>query len=865
MGNVWHPASFWGVLATGTELNDPDISFAAGQLNSVVRLDEEPVPVILAAAQYSGVWLVELDGGDAIPLSTTWDRPGLNVIRRGVHGSRHVFAAGDALWETDTTDSMPLFAWREIPIVDATGTPLNTGVIYDLVIVPEPNTIVLACQTGVYWAEIPIAGSAYTFDTALNLTVGPFSGIALGPQRTVVAAAWGTPQDVPPRGGLFVGEWQSLTGPLVFSEAKYLGNTDNQMFMRTSIASCPTDRVMMYAVAGEYHGTRDSIYQVLRSGDGGRSWAATGNNVLHHSPLFGYPTTNTPGDQQARNNCIAVGASHDVVVVGWHNGYFVSENGGEAWTMIPGTTPHLHTGVHAVEFDDLDPNERTLFICSDGGMAVTTDLGATHSSLTNRKLPNLEARCVDRNHQTTERGFLTARGGTAGVMAMSLQDNGDAYISLYPADQPWRPLDEGDGEQVALLHDGNLLYRDFSTVDQNNVEFGNRVREAWFDRPSGTFTNLSIFPTQPLSDGVVPLDGVADGLGSPDVLAAVTAPSWANSSAELLVAVAVKDQTLYGMFAGAPNPYWKRLATLGLWRHGVGPGAEFATAIGSGDGDGIIVGTSTGRLLQLMPDSWHVHDTTPKPLPGTIARLVVHTRYYAFAIAAGQQLWVFRESTWTQLPGPPTAPGDFVGLATDTTGYPEAVFVATATQVFVTRDSGLNWDDISAGLPAAPRIRDLVFVRDPSGAHFLCAATEGWSVWRRQLNGTDGYRHTVRVQGHTDMVDRGVFSDTTADPHFGNTVKLGADDPWAFFSFTQDDLDEVCVIINFNIQWYTDDSIDLIYDIVLYPKDELDESEQDHKSGTVHIAAGASRNIIEDLVIDESWPDRAHVDMTVFN
>ncbi|MGW4249847.1 hypothetical protein, partial [Nocardia sp. NPDC004722] len=97
MSNVWHPASFWGVLATGTEINDPDISFAAGRLNSVVRLDEEPVPVILAAAEYSGVWLMERDGGDAIPLSTTWDRPGLNVIRRGVHGSRHVFAAGDAL------------------------------------------------------------------------------------------------------------------------------------------------------------------------------------------------------------------------------------------------------------------------------------------------------------------------------------------------------------------------------------------------------------------------------------------------------------------------------------------------------------------------------------------------------------------------------------------------------------------------------------------------------------------------------------------------------------------------------------------------------------------------------------------------
>lgn len=112
---TWKLITNWGSLRT-EDPNAADAAFHAGHLNDVLRLNTMPFFPTLVASDTSGVWLVNELGGPALALSWDWDLPHLNCLAAGFYGDQHVYAGGDALYETDTTTVTPLLNWRRIKV-----------------------------------------------------------------------------------------------------------------------------------------------------------------------------------------------------------------------------------------------------------------------------------------------------------------------------------------------------------------------------------------------------------------------------------------------------------------------------------------------------------------------------------------------------------------------------------------------------------------------------------------------------------------------------------------------------------------------------------------------------------------------------
>src|SRR5262249_6203993 len=116
------------------------------------------------------------------------------------------------------------------------------------------------------------------------------------------------------------------------------------------------------------------IGAVLRSETGGATWELATIPPSH-------------GEQGSYNMCIAAHPSdRQVVVLGWQIGVFVSTNKGDSWDLR--SAPHRDQ--HALTFSERGPGEFSLFVASDGGLAISSDLGISWDSRYNKHLLNLE-------------------------------------------------------------------------------------------------------------------------------------------------------------------------------------------------------------------------------------------------------------------------------------------------------------------------------------------------------------------------------------------------------------------------------------------------------------------------------------------
>jgi hypothetical protein len=125
------------------------------------------------------------------------------------------------------------------------------------------------------------------------------------------------------------------------------------------------------------------------------------------------------------------------------------------------------------------------------------------------------------------------------------------------------------------------------------------------------------------------------------------------------------------------------------------------------------------------------------------------------------------------------------------------------------------------------------------------------------------------VSGHMDIVDRTVAGsvggqDIWAHPAITRIAQLGPLQPLAKWTITEDDGDEVRVVLKLRADWKTDDSIHLTYHAELISKDE-DNAVSDHTDGTRIINFGGTETVVIDLVSDELWPDRAHIEFGITN
>jgi hypothetical protein len=812
---------------------------------------------------------------------------------KGIHGPQHVYAAGAALYETDSTKPTPLLNWNKIDLRDAAGNHLDVGFIYRIVVVTLPiiwlpvHGIVLATDTGVYWSIIPGAGGAYTFKLVNTLPGARFSGLAEGFGGQIIAAAWGT--DGLNHCGIFLGNWTGPGGDLAFAPSTISGNINFRSMLRTEVASCAGDRSKLYAVCsgggnltaqvdskgkvvtdafGNIVWTGDElIYRVLRSTDGGNSWTVTGSTINGStSVLFGGVTDVIGHTQGGYNICIGVSPFNSKLVAIGVGGPAISRDNGDTWDLL--TSPHLHADIHGVVFDQTDPHRSSLFVCSDGGVSKTPDFGKTFNSACNRQFPNFQFR------------RFAASSVDSGLIAGSLQDNGDVYTNLYVNPEPWSDRDGGDGVLTSFLATGHLVFNNNTlTADDKNgksVEFGAKTRISSWDPAKRTFADLKLFPDQPLSQGVIPVDATTDGLlnGGGDVDAdvvnlveVVTVPSWQNAAAETMLAVAVEGEQVYGLFQKASGDFhWTTLATIPHEPDKDKTGKElpyFGTASASLNGETVLVGTNNGKIFQIDSSTGN---TTEHSIPKnkTSIRRFATIEKNSWIVIAGASAFRFDGTTWTTLAGGLPGTQNYTALTSDRSINPPVLYVADNAGVWKSSDLGNTWFTDIVGLPASPNCRDLRVVTESSGVSFLYLSTFGWSIFRKVLN-MDIVSRTITIDGHMDIVDRvAIGHDIWAHPTFSNILKVGTLHPFEETTITEDDGDEIRVSLKISLAWHIDFSVDVTFDATLFALDE-DNAVDDHTSGSFHVPLGQSPTHVIDLASDEWWPDRAHIEFKIVN
>src|SRR5262249_38797826 len=158
------------------------------------------------------------------------------------------------------------------------------------------------------------------------------------------------------------------------------------------------------------------------------------------------------GKQGDYNNCIAVAPDSATVAIGWQKATFLSQDGGATFRMFGDA--NLHSDVHALTFDPADAGAQTLYIGSDGGVAMTRDGGETFDSTGNRMLANLEfySTYVTRDFY----GTLSLQGD---LVAGGLQDNGNVVCQRTAAGTltSWAPVEGCDGGAVIFIATGQVL------------------------------------------------------------------------------------------------------------------------------------------------------------------------------------------------------------------------------------------------------------------------------------------------------------------------------------------------------------------------------------------------------------------------
>lgn len=619
-----------------------------------------------------------------------------------------------ALHETDNSASAPITSWHELPL------PVN-DYVHDIVVLAKERRIVLATGDGVWWASIPkppTSAGTYVWKRARGLPDGAFSGLALGPGGSVVVGAEGA-QPLTGLFGIFRGEWAG--DELTMSRATITG-VDAKQMERTVLASCEKDLQRMYAAAG---GPGDQLFAILRSSDGGKNWSACGLKVDGDAKGNSLPFFT--GNQSRYNNAIDV--SHvdpRTIALGWRSGPYVSTNGGDSWSpkgmgwqgsAWVFTSPHLHGDVHAVLFDRTDSSGKRLYVGSDGGVAVTSDLGDTFTSE-----ENMQLRCLQ--HQTYParafNGSFSASSKDAGLVGSGLQDNGVVYAKAGTEGSRWRALAGGDGIFAAFIATGHLVYNWNSAVAFRAASWNGSELSAG-----------SVIPiTVTKSGGPPDPAGVGPPSGTQPVVS-VPQPAERNAAGQLMYALAAQGSDIYGLYAAGDGSamHWEYLTSVGT------AFGENVTAIRTRDGREVLIGTSKGRIFGHDRETTFTleHLVTPRPeAEGGIFHFLVKSAGRAFAILdAGTNGYLLRldAGVWRPLDGLPNE--TLFGLAGNPDG--KTLFVSTDCRVYVSRDDGLSWRRASKGLDRRPHCGDLRLVGTGT-KKTLFLSTYGRSLWRASVS-----------------------------------------------------------------------------------------------------------------------------------
>ena len=719
------PQLVWAQADEGSILYDAGAdAWHAGIVKDVIVT---PTGNVIVATETGGLWSTS-ENGTATPLIDT-DKPDMWCLSQGPLAPDHVYAGGSVLYETDPADAVPLAAWSEVPVLKSDGSA--AGTVYDILVIPDLGRIVIATDSGVWWARIPPVTSgggclgslfgirgkpsraSYTWLEARGTPRGRCCALALGQrpdfgaEPTVIAAAWGAG---PGLFGLFTGHWDQ-SGNLVFTRARSFGGVNPFKMRYTTLAShAELLDTTVYACASDASG---NLLALLRSRDSGESWLRLPGRLANPSDdkRTIYDVCHGQGNDEGRP-CNTIGASPTVaerIALGWRDGPFISQDGGRSFVWIKNIDyPHLHGDFHCFYWDPGDPSRRRLFIGSDGGLARTDDLGNTYVSRYNQRLFNLQL--LGTTGAREWYGSMGVSSTNAGVLASGTQDNGNITCELGAADPSWHFKEGGDGRIASILANGALCHY-----------FGDDDRARLDPWDGSGFTGGDVIPYY--------MDRVLKSA----VFERVEEPNYRDADGRLMYGIGTDESHVYGLFtdANAGNPRWTYLGT-------VPSGMNHVSAVASRGGQTVFASTFQGRSFIFRPPNLQSTELPVVPLPApegdparTVHRIVVAHDTLAFAsynkVKGGDGSVIRWDGrAWDVVPA--GFPNEFIYAMEILAGEPPIVFIATDAKVYGSPDEGKSWRDVSHHLPKRPHCSDLRLGSDEQAIR-LYLATFGRSVW----------------------------------------------------------------------------------------------------------------------------------------
>lgn len=702
-----------GPAALDTTAVKPNMSNASGRVTALVAHPSDP-KILYQGTALGGVWKT-VDGG------ATWkpmgdDQPSLSIGALAVDptapetlyvGTGEATSSGDSYagrgllkstngGTTFTPIGTTTFAGLSVSKIVVRGSALYVSAAYG---VAGSNATCGTTDNSARWGlyRSTDGGTSFTQlfagDEVVDFELDP----GASPARALISR---------PEHGIDVLDLATKTTTRVTSLPQ------DEVVTRIELARAPSNPSVLYAGVGLTEG-KNALY---RSTDGGAAWT-----LIPDSP-------NYCTDQCDYDNVVEVHPTDPSIV------YF----GGSkcaVWKMTGGmgaapvfravstttgtcgadwTNDRVHSDLHAIVFHPTDPS--TLYVGSDGGVAVTRNAGATFSRI------NADVATLQLYKVCAEQTNVTALGG-------AMQDNGIATHAAGDASRVWQQQSTGDGTGCVMnLLDPNPSRRFLLGAVQNGtVYWAPDLVSAWttvFDPTSDDLPGHG--------ERVLFVPPLTTRPGDPTDVLIGTHRVWRSRfGGKKGTWNAISGDVTLGEDVPRPCDGKKRDDMLS------------AIAVAPGDANRIYTGSRLGVIQTTANGGMTWTNVTKAPLPGRHVGAIavdandpkiVTVAYSGFSSATPTlRGHVFRShdagATWARAD---SSIDGFDVPFSDVVVHPgssKILYAATDQDVLVTADEGASWSSLAHGLPNVPVV-SLLF---HAASKTIVAGTHGRSTWTAKL------------------------------------------------------------------------------------------------------------------------------------